>query len=91
METIPSQIVHEHIPDKDLLDLIAMSKDLGCTYTGLWYYVNEKRKYPAITWLKILKALGALKFDDDSIIIRTRHAKRIRKQMKFIKDSGYHR
>jgi len=55
--------------DRTELNLSEMSRFTGCTISSLWFYFNERRRWPVESWLKVLLFLGAAEIKNDQIII----------------------
>lgn len=49
-----------------------LSSSTNIPISSLWFPIRNERTWTADRWLKVLYALGALRFDGDSIIIVNR-------------------
>jgi hypothetical protein len=53
----------------DEINYSELSRKTGCTVSSLWFYFNERRRWPADSWLKTMHELGAIDVNKNSITI----------------------
>ena len=51
------------------MNYVNLSKKTGCTISSLWFYFNEKRRWPADSWIRTMYEMGAIEVHPDCIVI----------------------
>jgi hypothetical protein len=64
-----ADVANKKIKSEDL-NYSELSRKTGCTVSSLWFYFNERRRWPADSWLKTMHELGALDIKQNTITIR---------------------
>ena len=67
-----SYIIAQHALDskRSKTSITELSRATSCTISSLWFYFNQKRRWPADSWLKTLWELGAIDVKKNSITIQ---------------------
>jgi len=76
MDHRPSYLIARHAASeykrknrKDEINLSAIARKTGCTVSSLWFYFNEKRRWPVDSWLKVLNELGSIEVRQNELVI----------------------
>jgi hypothetical protein len=68
---LAKQIVNESISRYDKINISQLAKSVGVPKTTIWFPLNTDRPWNADNWLKVMIKLGAIRKEDDKIVIES--------------------